>query len=995
MPQPANPARQIVAILTEMIPNEHGASASARRLKAELLPAIEANPAYSLLWRQFLADPQGQAVVLTGIIQTLLAGDAALAGRVEALLAAAPAVRSPIYTVGGDYYGKVQVENGDFIGGSKPDLMGDGNGIASSDPTPSRQIVWDALRGELDEELIDRRKAGFADRFAALIGDEDADYDVVTVDEGNFEERDRVPMITAEAAARELLRQLPLDVFSDALQAAAVSYFNDLLDRYQYLELNGLEFPERMPLLDLYVPLQARLKVPEGEAWDQIVIVAGREDEFYRLSKSQPILELLQQSSGLIVLGEPGVGKTTFLKYLTLQLVCGQGDPLGMGRRFPVWVPLSGYAAALRGRSMRLDDYVAEHYHTWGAGGALRELPAEALKAGQALILLDGLDGVKEPGLRREVAGQIEEFYYRYQPAGNRFVITSRITGYRDVPLEAEELRACVVDDFDQEQIRGFVERWATVLERSAPDGDLRAARERRELLEAVACNVGVRTLVSNPFLLTVVALMKRQGVTLSERRVELYDQLVKTLLAGWNRARGRELDEAQTLQVLARLALRLYAANPGPVGEADLRRGLEAVHRELHVADPEGAARQFLSDVRGYPGLLVELGPGEYGFIHLAVEAYLAGRAIASLGDADERPVVDCLSRHVGQPVWREPSLLSIGYWGLIQQQVSAAGRVVEALAQEALGEPRGEAVILAGAAILDGGQAGVPSSSRDVVIERLVQTMQSDQVAGLLRRKAGRLLGRLGWVPEDLETFRFVPRGKFLCGDKNKECEILHDYWIGQYPVTNLQYGRFVAAGGYAQRKWWSEAGWEWRENGNRMKPEYWDTGRWNNPIFAVVGVTQYEAEAYCAWLSAQLNAGSFHLERGTDGSFRMAAGPGEARPGWQLRLPTDEEWERAARGTDGRKYPWGDDFEVERANTDRSGDDIGMTAVCTYPQGVSPVGAWDMSGCIWEWAAQGVRRGGSWISEPRYARCTSRLTESLSGFSSFNIGFRVLLS
>jgi formylglycine-generating enzyme required for sulfatase activity len=116
-------------------------------------------------------------------------------------------------------------------------------------------------------------------------------------------------------------------------------------------------------------------------------------------------------------------------------------------------------------------------------------------------------------------------------------------------------------------------------------------------------------------------------------------------------------------------------------------------------------------------------------------------------------------------------------------------------------------------------------------------------------------------------------------------------------------------------------------------------------------------------------------------------------------KVHLPSEEEWERAAQGTDGRVYPWGDEFERQRANTSESGD-IGATAVCTYPQGVSPVGAWDMSGNVWEWMRSSrdekhfVLRGGSWVGDLRVARCASRVRGMPADFDG-NVGFRVVVS
>ena len=121
-------------------------------------------------------------------------------------------------------------------------------------------------------------------------------------------------------------------------------------------------------------------------------------------------------------------------------------------------------------------------------------------------------------------------------------------------------------------------------------------------------------------------------------------------------------------------------------------------------------------------------------------------------------------------------------------------------------------------------------------------------------------------------------------------------------------------------------------------RNQPFWWDDLERANPIFPVVGVTWFEAEAYANWLNTR------------SAELRLGAAMPE---GYRVRLATEEEWERAARGTDGREYPWRGDFDFANANVaEEIGTGIGATAVCSYPQGVSPVGAWDMSGNVWEW-------------------------------------------
>ena len=857
----------------------------------------------------------------------------------------------------------------------------------------------------------------------------------VTLHDGDFIGRDLNIIVTQ--SAESFLRKLRTPMSKEAMQRATEAYFHALLDRHRYLNMKGMgvadRVPLRLPLLDLYVPLKARLELPEGETWRREALLAGRrlaESESgalaIRLSEPQPVLDLLQKVDGLIILGDPGAGKTTFLKFLALRLALGQSQTLGIGERLPVLMPLSAYANALGQQdTLRLDDFMAEYLHDSGADLPIPEMLTAALAAGAALVLLDGLDEVKDPALRNHVVERVADFYSFHRRAGNKFVLTSRIVGYREVRPTADGLAECTLIDLNDDEIAVFVDRWTTALERQAqgdtPTAAIEAARERRELLDAIQRNPSVRRLAANPLLLTILALMKRQGVTLPERRVELYDQYVKTLLSTWNRTRGlgrppsRDLDVVQTVRILAPLALWMHEVNPGVglVKQEEVRRKLETIYQERGEARSEDAARQFLEDVHNVAGLLLERGPGEYGFIHLTFEEYLAAVAIALQGQGDCRPILNRLAEHVGDPAWREVALLTVGYLGIIQQLDRVAGDVVEALAAERPGAP-GEAVVLAGEAVLDALPAGVPPASKARVIDALTPTMQDTTVPAVLRRQAGLLLGRLGWLPPDLDEFVEAPAGEFLYGDAKEKREIPYRYWIGKYPVTNAQYTRFIDDKGYERQEFWSADGWAWRQGAEadlssiddknlkqayetalavrpleqRDRPFWWNDIEYANPIVPVLGVTWFEAQAYARWLNSHTDL------------MRIA----EAVPsGYLARLPMEEEWERAARGTDGREYPWGDSFDFVRANVaEESGKGIGATAVCTYPQGVSSAGVWGMSGNVWEWTGSAwsaqnkspVVRGGSWYYDRRLARCAVRLRFIPDDFDD-GIGFRVVVS
>ena len=179
-------------------------------------------------------------------------------------------------------------------------------------------------------------------------------------------------------------------------------------------------------------------------------------------------------------------------------------------------------------------------------------------------------------------------------------------------------------------------------------------------------------------------------------------------------------------------------------------------------------------------------------------------------------------------------------------------------------------------------------------------------------------------------------VPAGEFWMGsdasdrqaddsEKPKHKVYLDAYYFDKYGVTNAQSKAFMDGKGYERRELWSAAGWQWRSQNNMIRPYYWNVTRWNESRQPVVGVSWYEADAFCRF------AGK--------------------------RLPTEAEREKAARGTDGRKYPWGNQWDSSRANSGES-KILKTTPVGSYPTGVSPYGVYDLTGNVWEWVADWFR-------------------------------------
>lgn len=223
--------------------------------------------------------------------------------------------------------------------------------------------------------------------------------------------------------------------------------------------------------------------------------------------------------------------------------------------------------------------------------------------------------------------------------------------------------------------------------------------------------------------------------------------------------------------------------------------------------------------------------------------------------------------------------------------------------------------------------------------------------------RLSAGTALGHLG-DPRDLDALVEIPGGPFLRGEQ-KEPAMAMAFRIGRYPVTNGQYARFLAANPlypvpHLDEEWAQPYNWDPRA---RTYPE----GKGNHPV---VLVSWDDAQAYCAWAG--------------------------------VRLPTEEEWEKAARGDDGRIYPWGETFSPERANVRESGMG-GTTPVGVYPDGASPYGLLDCAGNVWEWTAtphdedEFIVRGGSWNFHASDARAVSR-ERAHRTYRSNRLGFRV---
>ena len=404
--------------------------------------------------------------------------------------------------------------------------------------------------------------------------------------------------------------------------------------------------------------------------------------------KAIELAETVNRHDRLVILGDPGSGKTTLLRYLALKhsqasLKWREEAGANLGTtRFPIFMRLADYTEKGVWREKNLSEFLTDYcgQHECPKSG-LADLLMKELAEGNCLVLLDGLDEIVDADDRRAVVNRIEDFVRRYDNTPNRFVITSRIAGYRSAPL-GEPFAHYTVREMDDEQVRRFLERWCPAVELAqTPDLSLEArqikAQEEIEgIMKAVQTSPGVRRLAANPLLLRTLALIHRTGAQLPQKRIELYKLAADTLARTWRKAQGVSeialVEDEYLTQLLSKLAYWLHVNKPTGIatekevynilGEEwayinDLPWSEDKPNRDIIVE-----VKKFLLTVREHTGLFVERAPQRYGFMHLTFEEYYAARYLIS----SSKNRSELISKHLHDPRWDEPILLALGFIGL-----------------------------------------------------------------------------------------------------------------------------------------------------------------------------------------------------------------------------------------------------------------------------------------------------------------------------------------
>jgi formylglycine-generating enzyme required for sulfatase activity len=799
-------------------------------------------------------------------------------------------------------------------------------------------------------------------------------------------------------------------------------YRDDVVRELQLHDFRGIVQMRRdirLPLADIYMELGLLSLGDEAErrrAHERMLSLREAErlsEEERRLGER--VSHALARANRLVILGEPGAGKTISLHFIALMLAHGYGAArLGLEAPYiPLMVRMADFARELeKTPALSLDNFllrmIEQAYASSARLGAYLRL---ALENGACMALLDGLDEVGDDplrgqSLRSQVVSRVQQFADRWCAADrpNRLVVTSRIEGYWDDALRGfTHVQLSPLSPPDE--VREFLLRWYTAHERAHDEAlplevaEARAEARVAELLPCVLEWPSVRRLATNPLLLTILALIHENVGKLPNRRIKLYEIAAQTLIESWRQAQTgmpsqllAELGEETVVRVMAPLAYWLHQEHPGGTApfQAWRERLLQVLAEEGYQAEAKEIADRFLHHARYQAGLLAERGLGQFGFFHLTFEEYLAARQIARQRAEERR---DILKDHWEDPRWQEVILLAAGQLGIAEARRDDVSDFVEALLKMEPSDPAqaGRQAVLAGRALADIGPRSVTNQTRRWVQEALRHTMQDlnpekgcphdpPRIPVRTRYAAGEALDELGWLPPDLNAW-------FRCPGCAEDGE---DLMVMKYPLTNAQYERFILAEGYENRAYWGgveSKAWQWRMgegsayrgSGPIEEPLFWQHPRFGKERrgYPVVGISWYEANAYATWLTEVLRRARAGDDLPAEYLVLVAdlvdAGVSE------VRLLSAAEWEAVAGGAGAKdRYPWdppGGPATQERAailaRANTSEAELGGTSpVAMYPLGGSqPFGLMDMAGNVWEWTATEddpyrLVRGGSWF-------------------------------
>lgn len=784
------------------------------------------------------------------------------------------------------------------------------------------------------------------------------------------------------SALRALIAQVRGEAQSGGSQADPAGYLRSLWSRTQAIDLKHFQPPDGIArqfyIEQLYTPLTTVL-ADDGPARLHGLEEGGKPGDM-------KLHEALKHPR-LVLVGDPGSGKTTFLKRIAFELChvgLGRNRDLKDDRSRPIerltsddWTTLPVLVDAkhlashiwngsVPRRGALADDTSPEWlFHYLGETHGLEIAYFRGQAERGCLLLVDAFDEVPDEDQRGKIADLLKNVAMDERFLKTRIVGTSRPGEHGGVTSIAE-FRTARIAPLGEGEIATFVENWG----RAVHPADQAEASKLIATMKEETKRRQVRMLARNPMMLTALAVLHFVERRLPEQRSELYRSVLEWLAKVRETRRHDGGGHTDFLAKMRILALEMSTRAADMRAEMDLDEAVEVLEEDFQQYSNRmkrrAEARKFLIEEEINSGIIIQSG-ANVRFWHLTFREALTGQALA---EDPERLAELFDSGKLHDVRWRETILLLAG-------ELKRKGNPkVNALLDRMLRHAEAEAAGLTGRARCVGLMGAV---LRDLdawsykMTEALSERYQKmlGEVEGIfderkayeipfdVRLDAANALGQAG--DPRLERDNRIPM--FWMGAQkddpnapNFDAEAYEDeslvkeidvapFSMGRYLVTVSEYQRFADERGYEIEPFWRAGGF-----GEFTEPEAWEKQKehLNRPV---TGVSWYEAAAYCVSVGG--------------------------------RLPKEAQWEYAAR--DGRsdiRYPWGkDEPDERRANYGYEGSPGEPTPVGLYPAGATPAGIHDMAGNVWEWteddydAESKVLRGGGWNFGVRNLRVSSR--------------------
>ncbi|MGE0885546.1 MAG: SUMF1/EgtB/PvdO family nonheme iron enzyme [Blastocatellales bacterium] len=745
-----------------------------------------------------------------------------------------------------------------------------------------------------------------------------------------------------------------------------------------------------------------------------LTLALDKADEFQRaedlrFDDLRDVLERTAEHRARVLLGAPGSGKSTLLR--RLQYDHSQdwlaGKTASLPQQVSFFVPLNGYRPNEKGELPPPRQWLNER---WKVNHWQLPMLDDWLKEGKVLLMLDALNEMPhhDAGSYFDLIESWRAFAEEAAAQGNQLVFTCRRQDYS----LALHVPVVEVQPMTPEQVQLFLRAYL-------PQHEARVWRElsqSAELLELYQRPYFLRLLCEQVALTEGEIPRGRAGLFTGFVRNALQEEIRKNndllrpselltekdyLLLNGARKYQKAFDlpeHGALVPKLSELAFRMQ--EHGAQVRLDEDKALDLLaHERADTILKLGLALNVLDDDNA--GI---------SFFHQLLQEYFAARRLANdsnpalvqvewEADKIQPPLAEVIAG-LGNYEWL-PALKQTGWE---ETTLTAAPMAADPLAFIKGLMPHN---LPLAARCASGAEISISDHLKRELQSALLNRMQDSQAELRARIAAGEALGLLGDPRFERRSGQYgdyllppltdITGGTYPMGtdqgnwdDEQPAHKVkLTPFSIGQFPVTNAEYELFIEAGGYENEQWWdtSEAR-DWLRQQKVHQPEFWNDARFNNPAQPVVGVSWFEARAYCCWLTATAANGSV------------------------FRLPTEAEFEAAARGKQGRLYPYGNKFDASRCNTYEGR--VGRTTPVGIYDNSSPEGAFDLSGNAWTWtlsiyrdypyrsddgreelSATGVRRvlrGGSWILFLDDARAVYRLNDH-PAYRSGSVGFRLV--